>query len=863
MPRSPGIWDRLFPSRQRTEDIIIEHQFVPQVAGDLTQDALEQAYRQVVSYNNQQRFNWQQASRSTMGLSAGEVGGVRIGRSHSVRTDSVWLDDVGSFERSIFNAGFTDLPLSVIAERTTIDEESVLPPHNPTNRTKLVYQHVVENSRGGTDLIDLKNDLHRKYPTGIIEHREINDIGGYKLFEVTVHCIKLLEDKDMPVLPESLTRLITTPPSDIVERNKDKRHLFVEVLEQLSGRVEDKDGLLNNNDVNYLNRDNFMMHPAIHRGYYDQKKGGVLFVVDSKATDNPLIRKDLSVLLCDGTFTSNSGNTIINNMNDHNVDKQLFEEAARGDTIALGKLNTMYFKHSKYEFYSKIDPTKIIRSIPHDLFTSFLSNSFNESPCRTAMNPEDGSGLVQQHVDDIISIINSRFQSTSSAATFTRYTINDSASTPKNMIKIPSNSQLLPGLYIQYGTGGMSGHGVTEWLEDLERQGTTAFFVINGGVEGLAVPGQSRNMSTSFARSCIPLESLGINVLNFPVKLFIKITTQQKVSSNQRTRNNDGEIMSYSSKTIDYKVSFLLTDLEKKRQAVLKSAGKPLKLEDRPVFMGFELEVGMKKHLQSTEGVSKAIKDIANSGFGDHCILKADSSIGPHGFELVSVPATLGYHKELLDNHFFDTTNKFHNRLQATERCGIHVHIDKRAFSPLSLGRFVSFINSPQNSKFITLMAGRAPNTYCSRMDVKQANRHGVNQGASIAKNISLTKANPHMPRNAVNCQQEKTIEVRIFKSTTNKNNLIRKLEFCESLVKFCRQPMSNQQLTVYDYVEFLLQKENRKDYPNMILWLGSKGFVEHELKKIKGQTRLVHVYGVNKVPKPMDNIYHNPKRAR
>jgi hypothetical protein len=71
--------------------------------------------------------------------------------------------------------------------------------------------------------------------------------------------------------------------------------------------------------------------------------------------------------------------------------------------------------------------------------------------------------------------------------------------------------------------------------------------------------------------------------------------------------------------------------------------------------------------------------------------------------------------------------------------------------------------------------------------------------------------------------------------------------------------------MTVYDYVEFILDKATKKDYPNVVRWLASKNYIGHLRKKGKDPktglvvNKLLHVYSENKVPFP-DSIFHKTK---
>jgi hypothetical protein len=386
---------------------------------------------------------------------------------------------------------------------------------------------------------------------------------------------------------------------------------------------------------------------------------------------------------------------------------------------------------------------------------------------------------------------------------------------------------------------------------------------------------------------------------------------------NQRTQNSDGILLNHSTKVNELKISYKMTpeekirfdqwdkehkervkefkdnavqnqkDYEKEYAAWSKSIQsgqlseepKPLQPPKKPsshepVFLGLELEVVARGTERTSAGLVTIIASIADSPFGDHCIVKADGSIGTYGMEIVTIPATLAYHKKFMDDNFFKPPYSFHKRVTATDQCGIHVHISKNALTPLDLGKLITFVNSLTTRAFIDLMAGRTQNNYCQKQAAGTLSIKGIPifkglvsracQKGRIKEGLSKRRIESASHYDAINIQNANTIEIRIFKSSNDKNNIMRKLEFCDSLVKFvrCHAPL---QMTTYDYVEFLLRKENKKEYPNVVRWLASKNFIEHTRKKAKDPktgeviNKLLHVYSTNKIPFP-NTVFHKNK---
>ncbi len=282
------------------------------------------------------------------------------------------------------------------------------------------------------------------------------------------------------------------------------------------------------------------------------------------------------------------------------------------------------------------------------------------------------------------------------------------------------------------------------------------------------------------------------------------------------------------------------------------------KTAPKTLFMGIEIELTLKDPYRTDFCFSDTIQTIANSSFGNHVILKSDSSIGHYGMEIVTIPATLGYHKQMFAE-LFSKESTIMRKLKATSLCGIHVHISKNALTLLEIGKLITFINAHTNDSFIEKMANRELNHFCSYMTLRGVNSKGVDLSAKYAVKACVDfkpkmgmcyslrdRANRYV---SVNLQNANTIEIRIFKSSSDKNNILRKLEFCESLVMFVRQH-SMQQMSVAHYVKFILAPNNKNAYPHLVKWLAAAGYIQHTRKMItyrdgenNKRRKLVHNY--------------------
>lgn len=126
-------------------------------------------------------------------------------------------------------------------------------------------------------------------------------------------------------------------------------------------------------------------------------------------------------------------------------------------------------------------------------------------------------------------------------------------------------------------------------------------------------------------------------------------------------------------------------------------------------LMGVELEV------EAEHGYRGDAARDTDDHFEGYAILKNDGSLN-NGFEIVTAPRGLAEHLRRFSEW------QPHDELTAWDAgtCGLHVHIDSRAFGSLTLGKFIKFICADENKGLITAVAGRHWNTddqaksYCS-----------------------------------------------------------------------------------------------------------------------------------------------------
>jgi len=204
------------------------------------------------------------------------------------------------------------------------------------------------------------------------------------------------------------------------------------------------------------------------------------------------------------------------------------------------------------------------------------------------------------------------------------------------------------------------------------------------------------------------------------------------------------------------------------------------------LYFGAEIE------MESKAGNGQiALDNFRNEFDRDEFYYKSDGSIYSNdGFEMVSHPRTLDSWQALLPR-LQDTMQRARSlgmRSWNTDTCGIHIHIDSRAFggSSAHLYRFTQFIY--RNPAEMQRLAGRGSVHYAEFMgdhsrrvtlprDIKDRKRYGGAGDRYLA----------------VNLQNRKTVEVRMFRGSLKPERLIANIELLHALVSYTRD-MTTQQ---------------------------------------------------------------------
>lgn len=236
---------------------------------------------------------------------------------------------------------------------------------------------------------------------------------------------------------------------------------------------------------------------------------------------------------------------------------------------------------------------------------------------------------------------------------------------------------------------------------------------------------------------------------------------------------------------------------------------------DNPLFLGAEIEVD--KGGEDDDNAKYVIDNLEN------CYVVHDGSLRD-GFEIVTHPATLNYHKQMNYKEVFkELVNKGY-KAHDTVTCGLHIHFNRDYLSSNKT------IQDLCITKILFLLE-----RYCDNIE-KLARRQSNKYSNNIKRNKEddslldlLYKAKGSgmfnsAKYNAVNLMHEKAVELRMFKGTLKYETYMATLEFVKNLVDISKQiPLDDIQSVTFEEIidinptEYLIEYLRKRGVINEI----------------------------------------------
>lgn len=213
-------------------------------------------------------------------------------------------------------------------------------------------------------------------------------------------------------------------------------------------------------------------------------------------------------------------------------------------------------------------------------------------------------------------------------------------------------------------------------------------------------------------------------------------------------------------------------------------------------FYGMEIEIGDVGDSRIGAG---EVYPLFNTS-GRRAYLKRDSSICGGGYECVTHPMSSRKLHEWIDKDFTNAKNA-RGIYWRTDGCGVHIHVSRDSIGKLTLFKLnvlLNMLRGKNNLNFIKFFTNRTPNA--------------LNQWAKVSNQLPFSFLDSIKHGNgwtsdryvAVNQQNDKTIEFRIFNGSIDQSVLHSYLEFVECVLDFCTNT-AIKDITVGDLFEFML----------------------------------------------------------
>jgi hypothetical protein len=196
--------------------------------------------------------------------------------------------------------------------------------------------------------------------------------------------------------------------------------------------------------------------------------------------------------------------------------------------------------------------------------------------------------------------------------------------------------------------------------------------------------------------------------------------------------------------------------------------------DEEELYLGIELEID--KGGKNDNNANKVINSLGEQNV--YC--KYDGSL-EDGFEIVSHPCTLEYHKNMSYENLFDELSKIGYRSHDVNSCGLHVHFNRNYFAKdkltqdLCISKLLYLFEKFWEK--VVLIARRDSNRY--------ARRFYLSEDETILDMYAKSKNSDKY--GVINLQHKNTVEIRIFKGTLNYRTFIATLEFVKTIVELIK----------------------------------------------------------------------------
>ena len=241
------------------------------------------------------------------------------------------------------------------------------------------------------------------------------------------------------------------------------------------------------------------------------------------------------------------------------------------------------------------------------------------------------------------------------------------------------------------------------------------------------------------------------------------------------------------------------------------------------LFFGIEIEVEAGRNISDASEYAQQLEPL------ELAYLKSDGSLNC-GFEIVTHPMShsfIKYEAQELYDVLDGLRSQFKVQSWSTGTCGLHIHISRTGFNGgAHMHRFLNLVYS--NKDFYETMAGRSSDRWAKFDDVEAGGEWVTDTDGrrswvpirSFRHKLQTGRYNRGSDRySAVNTNNEATLEMRIFRGTTNPQTIKSHVDLAHASVEYTRtlsvREVANGALMPEPFIDYIVS--NDKLYPELI----------------------------------------------
>jgi hypothetical protein len=226
------------------------------------------------------------------------------------------------------------------------------------------------------------------------------------------------------------------------------------------------------------------------------------------------------------------------------------------------------------------------------------------------------------------------------------------------------------------------------------------------------------------------------------------------------------------------------------------------------LLFGVELEIeGNNNTMHERRAIVRALGGSTGAELKDGAYILAQDGSLDNGVEIITVPQTFEAHKAETVVPWKKISAAIRGIAKSgnTKTCGMHVHINRAALTPLQVGKMLVFLNCDSMTRLVERIAQRSTEQWAKRAPKAFADGlpHRVTEFGHY---------------DALGYTGKGTMELRIFRGNTRRDRIMKNLEFTHAMCEFARLESMQDMDKPSKFLAFIGARE--RTYPNLCKFL-------------------------------------------